>query len=231
MSAKRKSETKSAKKSKTVAKSKVTKPAPKKAAAKKAPSKKGPATKAAPSARESKTPKKRPAAPAKVVKRKQPGLDLERFRARLRERQAELVRAYLNAKGDSRSRESDGTEDYIDYAVSSYDREFLLSLTELEQTELRLVGEALQRVDSGQFGLCVQCERPIATRRLDVQPWARYCLRCQELADSGLAAGSIEFPSEDEEVAVVEEGFDDEFAVDDDSDDDEDVGEDRLSGA
>jgi hypothetical protein len=46
-----------------------------------------------------------------------------------------------------------------------------------------------------------------------------------------LAAGSIEFPSEDEEVAVVEEGFDDEFAVDDDSDDDEDVGEDRLSGA
>ena len=139
---------------------------------------------------------------AKTVKRKpaarHPPLDLRRFRQRLRERQSELLQAYISTTDDSRSRQIDGTEDYIDYAVSSYDREFLLSLTELEQNQLALVEAALKRLDAKEFGLCTQCERPIPTKRLEVQPWARYCLRCQELADQGLAGGD-DFPSDADE--------------------------------
>lgn len=149
------------------------------------------------------------------VKRKprRPPLDLARFRRELRERQTEMLNAYMSAKGDSRSRESDGTEDYIDYAVSSYDREFLLSLTELERAQLNLVEEALQRIDRGRFGLCVQCERVIPTKRLEVQPWARYCLHCQELADSGLTEGEFG-PADDDETDGAD---DDEFDADEEA--------------
>jgi DnaK suppressor protein len=146
-------------------------------------------------------------------------LDLKRFRRMLREKQSELLQAYLSAKGHSRAQESDGTEDYIDYAVSSYSREFLLSLSELERTQLSLVEEALERMKAGGFGLCVQCERIIPVKRIEVQPWARYCLRCQELADSGLIG---EFDDDDEDS----DG--DSLELDDDGDGDAD--EERLIG-
>jgi DnaK suppressor protein len=119
-------------------------------------------------------------------------LQLDRFRQLLREKQKELFQSYASAKGDSRSREADGTEDYIDYAVSSYDREFLLSLTEMEKNQLRLVEEALQRIDRGEYGRCSQCDRPIPPKRLEVQPWARYCVQCQELEEQGLMRESFE---------------------------------------
>lgn len=160
-------------------------------------------------------------------KPRRPPLNIRGFRRQLVRLHADLLQAYMNAKGDSRSRESDGTEDYIDYAVSSYDREFLLSLTELEQHRLALVDEALKRIERGGFGLCTQCERPIPTKRLEVQPWARYCLRCQELADSGLAEETFGFPPEEDEGEADDE-FDD-LEVED-QDDDEAPDETRLIG-
>ncbi len=168
--------------------------------------------------------------PPRSKSSKQPTLNLQAFRQRLREKQADLLEAYLSTKGDSRTRESDGTEDYIDYAVSSYDREFLLSLTELEQNQLRLVEEALGRIDRGGFGLCTQCERGIPAKRLEVQPWARYCLRCQELADSGMTEETFELPADDEEFEPAEEEREGEIEVDDDVDDEEPDDGDRLIG-
>ena len=151
-----------------------------------------------------KTSKKKVTTKPKVTKKKAAAkkkprksqLDLRRFGRMLREKQSELLQAYLSAKGHSRAQESDGTEDYIDYAVSSYSREFLLSLSELERTQLSLVEEALERIKAGAFGLCVKCERIIPVKRIEVQPWARYCLHCQELADSGLTE---EFDADDED--------------------------------
>jgi DnaK suppressor protein len=210
--------------------------------AKAAPAKK----KAKAPARTAKTRRAKPAAPRKSAKapgrratkakrkvavkkaRRRPPLDLRRFRHLLRDKQADLLQAYLNAKGDSRNRESDGTEDYIDYAVSSYDREFLLSLTELERSQLTLVEEALKRIERGEYGLCSQCERPIPVKRIEVQPWARYCVHCQELADSGLTDEDGEFPGEDDDLdagdAAGEIDLDEEAGADDAPD------EERLIG-
>jgi len=151
---------------------------------------------------------------AKVARKRQPPLEIRRFRKELRAKQAELLQAYMNAKGKSRARESDGTEDYIDYAVSSYDREFLLSLSELEQSQLNLVEEALKRISAGAFGLCVQCENPIPVKRLEVQPWARYCLRCQELADQGLTDDDDDFGSDDEDAEGAADELDAEESED-----------------
>ncbi len=177
-----------AKKKRVVSKAKHAPRAKQNKKAKAAPKANGTSSKTAASARKTRS--------ARTVKRKpaarHPPLDLRRFRQRLRERQSELLQAYISTTDDSRSRQIDGTEDYIDYAVSSYDREFLLSLTELEQNQLALVEAALKRLDANEFGLCTQCERPIPTKRLEVQPWARYCLRCQEVTDQRLAGDDDE---------------------------------------
>ena len=140
-----------------------------------------------------------------------PVLDLRGLRKQLVKKQAELLQAYNSAKGESLDRRSDGTEDYIDYAVSSYDREFLLSLTELEQNQLMLVDDAIKRIDRKDFGRCSHCDKPIPGKRLEVQPWARYCVRCQELADQGLTDDSFD----DGDDSDVEPDVDDDVDEDD----------------
>lgn len=42
---------------------------------------------------------------------------------------------------------------------------------------------ALQRIDNGEFGYCLQCEEPIAFARLQAQPFANLCLDCQSASE------------------------------------------------
>jgi RNA polymerase-binding transcription factor DksA len=44
--------------------------------------------------------------------------------------------------------------------------------------------QALERIGAGTFGECVQCGNDIELRRLEAIPWARYCLKCQELREN-----------------------------------------------
>jgi DnaK suppressor protein len=132
-------------------------------------------------------------------------------RERLLRKQADLMQAYSISKGDSQSHLDNGTEDYIDYAVNSYAREFLLSLTEMDRKQLLLVEEALRRIDRGEYGNCQQCGEEIAPKRLEVVPWVRHCVRCQELEEKGLLPQSTYALPGTEEAAEDEEGADEEL--------------------
>lgn len=149
----------------------------------------------------------------------------EHLRDALAQKQSELMQAYAAAKNDTRDRMDDGTEDYIDYAVNSYAKDFLLSLTELERQQLQLVREALHRLNRGEYGDCLQCGNEIPVKRLEVSPWVRYCVSCQELEDQGLLPEQS-FAEFDDETAAddndVEEDLDDADDDDDDEDDDDD---------
>jgi len=152
--------------------------------------------------------KERPAPKQPSPGRKRRGRDkkAEKFRHILHDRYRSLLQAYANIKGNSRDTNSDGTEDYIDYAVSSYDRDFSLSLTEMERRRIRLVEEALKRIDRGEYGNCMQCGQEIPEKRLEVEPWARHCIRCQELEEQGLLTQRPFDPDYDEDEVLAEEG-------------------------
>jgi DnaK suppressor protein len=76
-----------------------------------------------------------------------------------------------------------------DQAQISHDEFVSLHLNSLDYTQLRLVEEALDRMDSGHYGTCLRCELPIPTKRLRALPWARYCVECQESMGSQLDSG------------------------------------------
>ena len=67
-----------------------------------------------------------------------------------------------------------------DQAQLSHDEFVSLRLNRLDYVQLRLIEEALDRLESGDYGACLACEEPIAEKRLRALPWARYCVTCQE---------------------------------------------------
>jgi RNA polymerase-binding transcription factor DksA len=73
--------------------------------------------------------------------------------------------------------------DHVDETNLAVDRE--LATTELERRFLlwRQVGEALARLDAGEYGWCLRCGAAIAAERLSAVPWTPHCRRCQETAE------------------------------------------------
>lgn len=67
-----------------------------------------------------------------------------------------------------------------DQAQVTHDEFVSLRLNSLDYLQLRLVDEALDRMDSGDYGVCLACEETIPAKRLAAIPWARYCVQCQE---------------------------------------------------
>lgn len=126
------------------------------------------------------------------------------FRQILEKRRDELTRGYRRDVSKSLSDVDDGIEDYVDYAVSSYTKEFLLSLSDLERRQLHLVERALRRLEEGDFGVCQECGEEINEKRLEAVPWARHCIRCQELEEQGLLP-YLQFRSVDDSRGVSAE--------------------------
>jgi RNA polymerase-binding protein DksA len=60
-----------------------------------------------------------------------------------------------------------------------------LALRDRNQQHLAEVEAALQRLDDGTYGTCVECGHPIASERLDALPWASHCIGCQRMIGRG----------------------------------------------
>jgi DnaK suppressor protein len=90
----------------------------------------------------------------------------------------EQVMAGLGIKFDTMAKMGRVAEE--DQAQLSHDEFVSLRLNSLDYGQLRMVEEALDRVQSGDFGVCLACEQPIPSKRLQALPWARYCVPCQE---------------------------------------------------
>ena len=46
------------------------------------------------------------------------------------------------------------------------------------ETMLRGVAAALQRIENGEYGICIECDEPIAARRLEFDPTVTRCIAC-----------------------------------------------------
>ena len=77
-----------------------------------------------------------------------------------------------------------------DLGTDNYDQEFTLGLIENEQETLDEIAEALGRIEGGTFGLCGNCERPIAKARLQALPYTRYCIECARLSEGAGVSSS-----------------------------------------
>ena len=108
------------------------------------------------------------------------------YRDRLLGRREGLVGQVMEAEQYSRERDSEATQDPADMAANAYTKELLFSMSANDRRFLELIDEALVRIEAGEYGACVHCGEPVQDKRLEAVPWARHCLRCQDLQERGL---------------------------------------------
>ncbi len=112
-------------------------------------------------------------------------LDLEAIKEQLETKRGELLDGFNRARQLTSEESEAGAPDIADRATSAFQRDFSFYVSENEARMLRLIEEALARLQNGRYGLCVSCSEPIEAPRLHALPWARHCIACQELQDRG----------------------------------------------
>jgi DnaK suppressor protein len=109
------------------------------------------------------------------------------------ERKAEEVRDSMSAqKAAQVVARLDIPSDEGDLSQQSHEEWIFLNRNTIDMKLLREISGALHRIETAQYGTCMQCEEPISPKRLDAVPWARYCVVCQEQIAARVALGERE---------------------------------------
>ena len=101
----------------------------------------------------------------------------EELRLRLEKKKAELsARLERITANVRRGYEADSKE----RAQQFENNEVVDALGNEARQEIAKISAALRRMESGDYGLCVECGEPIAVSRLDAYPYADECIDCAE---------------------------------------------------
>ena len=73
--------------------------------------------------------------------------------------------------------------DPIDMTQQAAEREMAMQNLHRGAALVRQLRSAMERLDDGSYGICLQCEEPISPKRLKAVPWAEFCINCQETVD------------------------------------------------
>lgn len=117
--------------------------------------------------------------------------DLEKLKALLVQLKAKIAGDIRHLESDSlnvNSRDAAGdlsgySYHMADMASDNFDREFNLGLASTEQQTLNMISNALRKMDDGTFGVCEECNKMIPLKRLTAMPYARLCIKCQEVEE------------------------------------------------
>lgn len=112
---------------------------------------------------------------------------LKYFEALIRSELVESM-AYIENVSKEQSvgaRESSG--DLSSYAYHQADQgsdtnlmEHTAMMLEGEREKIRLLNDAMRRIQDGTFGICEMCGELISDQRLEILPYATLCIECKE---------------------------------------------------
>src|ERR1700681_4218684 len=115
-------------------------------------------------------------------------MNIQHFKKRLRDKEQELLSNIARLEGEAHESGEAEVRDATDAAASAQSASESLQEQTVESDTLRLVRDALHRIEDGTYGKCTACGRPIEAARLEAIPWAAYCLEDQEKQDKAAHA-------------------------------------------
>ena len=126
-----------------------------------------------------------PAPPAAAKKRRSAELtaqQLEHFKELLQVRRARLSSdlSLMQDEALKVTAQDNSSDSVADTGTDNYEQDFTLGLIESEEALAREVDQALVRLEGNTFGVCEACQTPIPLARLEILPFARMCVECQQ---------------------------------------------------
>lgn len=111
------------------------------------------------------------------------GLDKKALK-NLRHHLLEEKRRILRGLQDQRREEERMGESWLepkdleDWATISLSEELKSKLADRDLSLLREIDRAIERIERGIFGICINCGGSIELERLEILPWTQYCADC-----------------------------------------------------
>jgi DnaK suppressor protein len=90
----------------------------------------------------------------------------------------------LAASGQRENLDIEFQADPLDQVRAALDRDITVDQLNRQTRLSQEVRAALEKLNSSLYGMCEECEEPIAQRRLEAVPWARLCVKCQAQAEA-----------------------------------------------
>ncbi len=129
--------------------------------------------------------------PKSQSKKTKPGLkksELKSFRKLLMEKRKDLMGEMgdlMKEQVGSTPRDTSGdlsshAYHMADQGTDAMEREMAFMFASKSGRLVYHIEEALRRIESGTYGLCSQCNKPISATRLKAVPHARLCIKCKE---------------------------------------------------
>ncbi len=120
-----------------------------------------------------------------------PKAKLAAYRTMLESKAEEVRRSMSAQKAAQVVARLDVPSDEGDLSQQHHEEWIFLNRNSIDMKLLRQIADALRRMDQDAYGICMECEEPISAKRLDVVPWARYCVSCQERIAARIADGEL----------------------------------------
>lgn len=111
-------------------------------------------------------------------------MNTEGYKQRLRVEEQRLSR--MMDRADTNARDlSDGpsVHEWGDASVRDEEKDGQFQEAAADSTTLKLVRDALKRIEEGTFGKCLVDGGPIEEKRLQAMPWIPYCLKHEQLLE------------------------------------------------
>ena len=76
--------------------------------------------------------------------------------------------------------DGDKPVEFIDQAAAEFELNLNLLFKARDDGQVAELAEALERLEQGVYGVCLECDGEISEKRLKVKPTATLCIDCQE---------------------------------------------------
>lgn len=113
--------------------------------------------------------------------------ELDAYRTLLRQMVAVLSGDIGNLEQEALGSSESNKDGVRDGGSDGYNLEFSLQLLERDESTMRELLDALEKVENGSFGRCEECEGWIRKERLKMVPHARLCIECQRKEEEEVA--------------------------------------------
>jgi DnaK suppressor protein len=102
------------------------------------------------------------------------------LRQELEQQRAKITNDNKKALDNLRVDQDRGGRDSVDESNEEVDKATTLRLSDRNRKYLTKINTALERIEDGVYGYCVECEEPIPEKRLKARPAAIFCIDCKE---------------------------------------------------